>query len=156
MIYAPYSNIIMDFVVGIIPVLGDVADALFRANTRNAALLYEHLRERGAARIAAGEKSSGFGRPENGEALVTAPRPVQGVTNHPNLQGAGHPATADPVRSGGHNAVPGSGSVAQPQPAKLSNQGGSHSWFSRSKNEPGSGGHRDLESGEMGKLPPRR
>lgn len=40
-------NIILDFVVGLVPFLGDLADALFRANTRNAALLEEHLRQKG-------------------------------------------------------------------------------------------------------------
>ncbi|ENH73079.1 hypothetical protein FOC1_g10008574 [Fusarium oxysporum f. sp. cubense race 1] len=40
-------NIIIDFVVGIVPFAGDIADAAFRANTRNAALLEQHLREEG-------------------------------------------------------------------------------------------------------------
>ncbi|KKA28144.1 hypothetical protein TD95_000982 [Thielaviopsis punctulata] len=40
-------NIILDFCVGLVPFLGDVADAVFRANTRNAALLEAHLREVG-------------------------------------------------------------------------------------------------------------
>lgn len=40
-------NIIVDFVIGLVPFLGDMADALFRANTRNVILLEEHLREKG-------------------------------------------------------------------------------------------------------------
>ncbi|KAL7811065.1 hypothetical protein V8C26DRAFT_409097 [Trichoderma gracile] len=40
-------NIIIDFAIGLVPFLGDLADALFRANTRNAALLEQHLREKG-------------------------------------------------------------------------------------------------------------
>ncbi|UKZ78197.1 hypothetical protein TrVFT333_005932 [Trichoderma virens FT-333] len=40
-------NIILDFAVGLVPFLGDLADAVFRANTRNAALLEEHLRQKG-------------------------------------------------------------------------------------------------------------
>lgn len=40
-------NIILDFLVGLVPFLGDLADAVFRANTRNAALLEEHLRQKG-------------------------------------------------------------------------------------------------------------
>jgi len=40
-------NIALDFAVGLVPIVGDVADALFRANTRNAALLEAHLREKG-------------------------------------------------------------------------------------------------------------
>lgn len=40
-------NIIFDFVIGIVPFIGDLADAAFRANTRNAAILEAHLREKG-------------------------------------------------------------------------------------------------------------
>lgn len=44
-------NIILDFVIGIVPFLGDLVDALFRANTRNATLLEEHLREKGRLQL---------------------------------------------------------------------------------------------------------
>jgi hypothetical protein len=40
-------NIIVDFVIGLVPFVGDIADAAFRANTRNALLLEQHLREKG-------------------------------------------------------------------------------------------------------------
>ncbi|KAI9167344.1 putative membrane protein [Paramyrothecium foliicola] len=40
-------NIIVDFFIGLVPFVGDIADAAFRANTRNALLLEQHLRERG-------------------------------------------------------------------------------------------------------------
>lgn len=36
-------NIVMDFAVGLVPFLGDVADALFKANSRNAWVLEEYL-----------------------------------------------------------------------------------------------------------------
>lgn len=41
-------NIAFDFVLGLIPLLGDLVDAVYRANTRNAMLLEDHLREKGA------------------------------------------------------------------------------------------------------------
>ena len=44
-----YFNIAVDFAIGLIPAIGDVADALFRANTRNAVVLEKYLREKGAA-----------------------------------------------------------------------------------------------------------
>lgn len=44
-------NIIFDFVIGLIPFIGDIADAGFRANTRNAILLETHLREKGAKNL---------------------------------------------------------------------------------------------------------
>lgn len=40
-------NIIVDFVIGIVPFLGDLVDAMFKANTRNVILLEQHLREQG-------------------------------------------------------------------------------------------------------------
>ncbi|KAK5988798.1 hypothetical protein PT974_10289 [Cladobotryum mycophilum] len=40
-------NIVVDFFIGLVPFLGDLADAVFRANTRNATLLEQHLREKG-------------------------------------------------------------------------------------------------------------
>jgi hypothetical protein len=48
-----YLNIILDFGVGLVPFLGDVADALFRANTRNAVVLEKHLRDKGAKALEA-------------------------------------------------------------------------------------------------------
>jgi hypothetical protein len=41
-------NIILDFAVGLVPFVGDLVDALFRANTRNAVVLEKFLREKGA------------------------------------------------------------------------------------------------------------
>lgn len=46
-------NIIMDFGIGLVPFLGDIADALFKANTRNAVILEKHLRKKGAAALKA-------------------------------------------------------------------------------------------------------
>lgn len=43
-----YLNIALDFGIGLVPFLGDFADALFRANTRNAVELERHLRKKGA------------------------------------------------------------------------------------------------------------
>jgi len=44
-------NIGLDFVIGIVPFAGDILDAMFRANTRNAVLLEEHLREKGVKNL---------------------------------------------------------------------------------------------------------
>lgn len=41
-------NVIIDFLIGLVPFLGDVADAVFKCNTRNAVILEKHLREKGA------------------------------------------------------------------------------------------------------------
>lgn len=46
-------NVVIDFVIGLIPFLGDLMDIAFKANTRNAIVLEDYLRQRGAANIAA-------------------------------------------------------------------------------------------------------
>ena len=43
-----YTNLAIDFGVGLVPVVGDLADAWFKCNTRNNLLLEKFLRERGA------------------------------------------------------------------------------------------------------------
>lgn len=39
-------NIVIDLIVGLVPVLGDVADVFWRANQRNLAIFDEHLARR--------------------------------------------------------------------------------------------------------------
>jgi Domain of unknown function (DUF4112) len=52
-----YFNIILDFGIGLVPFIGDLADAAFRANTRNAVELEKYLRQKGAAAIKAQGRS---------------------------------------------------------------------------------------------------
>ena len=40
-------NVILDFVIGLVPFVGDFADALYKCNTRNAVLLENFLKKRG-------------------------------------------------------------------------------------------------------------
>lgn len=37
------GNVVFDFLIGLIPVAGDLADIVFRANTRNLQILHDHL-----------------------------------------------------------------------------------------------------------------
>jgi hypothetical protein len=46
-------NIVIDFIVGLVPFVGDIADAVFRANTKNAAELEKYLRKKGQATLKA-------------------------------------------------------------------------------------------------------
>lgn len=46
-------NIILDFGIGLVPFVGDLVDALFRANTKNAIELERYLREKGAKTLKA-------------------------------------------------------------------------------------------------------
>ena len=41
-----WLNLVLDFLVGLVPILGDLADALFRCNTKNAVLLERYLIQR--------------------------------------------------------------------------------------------------------------
>lgn len=55
-------NVFIDFLIGLVPILGDVGDVLWRSNTRNAVLLEKHLTTRAqelakAARKATNERS---------------------------------------------------------------------------------------------------
>lgn len=45
------ANIVIDFVIGLVPFLGDLADAVYKCNTRNAVLLEKYLREKGASSL---------------------------------------------------------------------------------------------------------
>ncbi|GLA64663.1 hypothetical protein AtubIFM54640_006387 [Aspergillus tubingensis] len=49
-------NIVIDFFIGLVPFIGDVADAVYKCNTRNAVLLEKHLREKGAKALAKQER----------------------------------------------------------------------------------------------------
>ncbi len=53
-------NIVLDFGIGLVPFLGDIADALFRANTRNAVVLEKFLRAKGEKAL----KSQGQALPQ--------------------------------------------------------------------------------------------
>ncbi|KZF26675.1 hypothetical protein L228DRAFT_243175 [Xylona heveae TC161] len=49
-----YFNIMVDFFVGLVPFVGDVADAFYRCNTRNAKLLYAYLKVEGEKKASLG------------------------------------------------------------------------------------------------------
>jgi hypothetical protein len=54
------GNVGIDFVVGAVPILGDVFDVVWKANRKNARLLEQHLR-----RQMEGDRASRFRRPRN-------------------------------------------------------------------------------------------
>lgn len=61
-------NVIIDFIIGLVPFVGDVADAVYKCNTRNAVILEKHLREKGAktlkSQIPRDGAAAADGRPE--------------------------------------------------------------------------------------------
>lgn len=56
--YMMLVNVIIDFVIGLVPFIGDIADAVYKCNTRNAVLLEKHLREKGAKSLSRRNSSS--------------------------------------------------------------------------------------------------
>lgn len=69
-------NVAFDFLIGLVPVIGDLLDIGFKANSRNAALLDRHLRERGhRPGEAAPRHSEGVGFPFGPAATYSVFRP---------------------------------------------------------------------------------
>lgn len=57
-------NIIIDLAIGFVPLVGDLADAIYKCNTRNAILLEKHLREKAAMQEKARLKNKGPTEPQ--------------------------------------------------------------------------------------------
>ncbi|KAK9448165.1 uncharacterized protein V1518DRAFT_419849 [Limtongia smithiae] len=64
------ANVCIDFGLGLVPIVGDVVDILYKANSRNALLLENHLRERGRKNLAHGGGGGGW------EEMTPVPPPV--------------------------------------------------------------------------------
>jgi len=53
-------NLAIDFIIGLVPFIGDIADAIYKCNTRNAVLLENELRKRGEKRLRAANQQPGI------------------------------------------------------------------------------------------------
>lgn len=142
------SNIAFDFVIGLVPFIGDLADAVFRANTRNAALLEAHLREVGKNNL----RKSGQPLPavdpsdpdefdrihgENAPAYTSQP-----PSRCPSMSDRPHRSRSHSPR--GHNPRRERRPV-EPEPAHVRESRG---WFGRGKSRP-----EDLETGDVRTTP---
>lgn len=127
-------NVIVDFVIGLVPFIGDLADAVYKANTRNAVILETHLREKGAKAASKHGRRRSEGRrpsePQRQEAIevdhslpdafdqqeggVVSDSPPAYDDVRPSSHGARHNATDRPTR---------------PQPAKAKNNRSFGRWF---------------------------
>lgn len=157
-------NVAFDFAIGLVPFLGDVADAFFRCNTRNAALLYKHLQERGSQRLKHGsagqtdDSRSGRGqsRDRRGQLQQQHREPSQKSQRLANAAAAApenasnavvtsekSPAAQPPPAQTTATTV----GIQKPQPVKTQ-EGSGRGWMSRfgtsSKQPP-----RDLENGDL-------
>lgn len=84
-------NIALDFGLGLVPLLGDVADAIFRANTRNAWLLEVYLTKKLEA-----ERAGHVSDPELGR--VNVPTQPGGSARSGHQQGVTMPNQPEPAR----------------------------------------------------------
>ncbi|SPJ73671.1 uncharacterized protein FTOL_03401 [Fusarium torulosum] len=128
-------NIMIDFVIGIIPFAGDIADAAFKANTRNAALLEAHLREVGLKNL----KKSGLPVPAVDPSdpdefdRLQAMEPPEYVSNPPSRNASmsnrhQHSRSRSRSRDRRREDRP-----VEPAPARVRE---SHGYFGRSKARP--------------------
>ena len=51
-------NMLIDFAIGLVPFLGDIADAIYKCNTKNVVLLERELRKRGAQRLTPAQRQN--------------------------------------------------------------------------------------------------
>jgi len=125
-----YANVLIDFMVGLVPFVGDLADAVFRANTRNAVELEKFLRKKGAAALSA----SGHQIP------VLDPSDPDEYDRHMNEQHGPPPGYTSnaplsngtqPQGNGSGNSSNGPSYPVRPQDARVAQpkQGGTGGWF---------------------------
>ena len=105
-----FTNLMIDFGLGLVPVLGDLADAFFKCNTRNNMLLEKYLREKGQRNLGlAPTKSSAkrwFGskdKTSHPEAQPPAPDVVGGSTVHNTI--ATSPPVLGPLFTTGNHSI---------------------------------------------------
>ncbi|KYK54566.1 PH domain-containing protein [Drechmeria coniospora] len=120
------SNIGLDFAVGLVPFVGDLADAMFKANSRNALLLEQYLREKGKKELRKSGQPVPAIDPSSPEEFDRAAR-----EEIPPPYDAG---TSPPAERDGHESLP-----SAPEGAKVR---GGRGWFGRSKARP-----HDIEMG---------
>lgn len=70
-----YLNVAADFAIGLVPLLGDIADALYKANSRNTWLLEDYLVKRAAAEK--DPRSTQARDPEQGTSAPLPPKPTK-------------------------------------------------------------------------------
>ncbi|KAF4584287.1 PH domain-containing protein [Ophiocordyceps camponoti-floridani] len=123
-------NVAFDFAIGLVPFLGDLADAVFKANTRNCLLLEQHLREKGKKEL----RKSGLPLPAvDPSSAEEYDKTAQDIS--PSETPSRQPLAATPSRMEHVKSRPSA-------PAETQGRKG-RGWFSRNKSRP-----HDVETGE--------
>jgi len=125
-------NVALDFVIGLVPFLGDVADALYKCNTRNAVLLEKHLRKKGTENLKSMGRAPSRDDPSLGEVFDQSEADLNEFHGGPPPQYEGE--------RGGHGR-------SQPPPAQDNGGRGYFGGGRRDRNE-------DVEM-EEGRAPPQ-
>ena len=130
------SNIAIDFVIGLVPFLGDIADTFFRCNTKNAVAFEKMLNDR----VKASEKRGGA-HTDNGP-------------YHETDVEQGLPPSYEAVHRDRHETIPANPAVPKPTKTKSTARGGGGGGWFGGRREAGT----DLERGEgdAPPMPPRR
>jgi hypothetical protein len=121
-------NIVIDFVIGLVPFVGDLADAVFKCNSQNAVLLEKYLRDKAAKQDTARLKNE----PHQQQRPVDLSIPEQFDRYEDD-------ALADPP---GYTADPAAGPSRPPAASHAPENRHNRSWFGGKKQEQG-----DLETG---------
>lgn len=122
-------NILFDFAIGLVPFIGDIADAAFRANTKNAAILEEYLREVGKKNLRAkGQPVPAIDPSDPAEFdRFHSETPPEYVSHPPSVHEPMSSSRPHSSRNNDHHTMP-----AEPEPARTRGGG----FFSRSKSRP--------------------
>ncbi|KND92601.1 putative membrane protein [Tolypocladium ophioglossoides CBS 100239] len=131
-------NIAFDFAVGLVPFVGDLADAMFKANTRNALILEQHLREKGKKELRKSGQPIPPIDPSSPEEFDRMRR--ESPPGYHSSSPSRHGTTAEPAQHGRHESVP-----RAPEEARVRESRG---WFSHNKSRP-----RDVEMGQVDNRP---
>ena len=126
-------NLLIDFIIGLVPFLGDLADAVYKCNTRNAVILEKHLRQKGGRTLASQPRQPTAGIDSGGPDLRERDQNVDWSL----------PDEWDKAEYGVLDTRSGADNPTGHQPAAQS--GGNRSergWFGGSKKKP-----RDVEAG---------
>lgn len=90
-------NVVIDFFIGLIPFVGDIADAVYKCNTRNAVILEKHLREKGAKLL---KKQAKETRPQEQPQAIDYSLPDEWDKQESGVVGDRPPAYEEPGPSG--------------------------------------------------------
>lgn len=137
-------NVVIDFIIGLVPFIGDVADAVYKANTRNAVILEKHLREKGAKTLKNQARRQDLPAIENRqERIIDHSLPEEWDKQENGVVESPPPGYREQAMSGGGPADNAHSQPTRPPRAKKSRDSrGSSRWFGGSRQR-----EEDLERG---------